>query len=248
MHTEDKIIYILITSMSAIGIVIGYFIYSMMRLHRNYLLVHEQQDKAKILAVEKERQLIAADLHDDIGPVLSSVIFKLGEVDTATEKAKQLLTETINHVDQIFGKVRSISSMLVPSSLARRGPLYAIEEFTSLYANKYPLKISVSPVPCEGLSAQRALHIFRMLQEIVQNTVKHAKASHLKIMGEATGNELIIRTSDDGVGYNVNDSDRNNGLGLQNLKLRAQMINAKFITNSIPGSGTTYLVQLALIE
>ncbi len=249
MYTQEyKLIYILIATIVIVGGVIGYFLYSMTRLHRNYLHQHDLQNRAKIVALEKERQLIAADLHDDIGPVLSATMFKLGELDPDKPEEKRLLKEAIEHIDSIFSRMRQLSSMLVPPSLEKRGPLYAIEEFNSIYIREYPLKVIVTPIICPGLSAERALHLYRILQEILHNTIRHSEANRLTISGEIVDNRLIVRTADDGVGFKFNELGEHSGLGLQNLSIRAQMIGAELVTDTKPGKGTRYTIKLSLSE
>jgi two-component system, NarL family, sensor kinase len=245
---EDKFFYTLLIAMIAVMLVIIFFIVSMIQQFRHYRQVQDGYDQARIEALERERQVIAADLHDDIGPLLSATLFKLGEIDPVTAKEKDLLTEGRNHIDSIFSRIRDLSSMLVPHSIERKGPLFAIEEFAELYMRNQSPKVEVSPVNCPGLSAYRSLHLFRMLQEILHNAIRHSKATCLVISGEVQQDRLYIHTADNGIGFNTTAKEQYPGLGLQNLVTRARMIGAEMKTDSSPGAGTKYTIQLSLNE
>lgn len=243
-----KIVYILVAGAAVMAGIVGYFLYSMIRVQRNYLHLHESQNQARITAIEKERRLIAADLHDDIGPVLSGIMFKLAEISPASEHEQKLLKESIDHVDGIFSRVRQIASMLIPPSLEKKGPLYAIEEFSSIYTGDNSLRVDVSPLSCKGITGENALHLYRMLQEILHNCLRHARASRLTIAAEKRGRKLLIRTADDGIGFDHGSINSRAGVGLENLALRAQMIGARLEMLSSPGSGTRYTIELLLPE
>jgi two-component system NarL family sensor kinase len=244
--TEDKLFIQLIVASLVVGGIIAFFIYSMVRQFRHYRQLQDTSNGEKIEALEQERKVIAADLHDDIGPLLSATLFKLGELEPQREIEKKLLDESKQHIDSIFSRIRDLSSMLVPRSIQRKGPLYALEEFNELYEGKHSLRIEIIPVACKGLSAFRSLHLFRMLQEIMHNAIKHSRAERLVVAGEVQKNKLVIQTSDNGVGFDLSPLAEHPGLGLQNLRLRAKMIGATLTTETGKGKGTHYKIELSL--
>ncbi len=247
MYTEESnIFFILIASLIVVAIVIGYFQYSMKVQYRGYLRLQRLHERAKIEAQEAERQTIAADLHDEVGPILSATNFKLCEVVPDSERGRQLLGEAQDHIKQVFHQLKRMSSLLVPRSLSIGGPLYGMDEFLNQYMRPLPLEVELKAVNCKELGVERSLHLFRMLQEILHNAIRHSKATQLLIAGEKVGDRLIIHTSDNGVGFNYDPTGKQNGHGLQNLAIRAGMIGAEVTTESAPGAGTKYKIELPL--
>lgn len=244
--TQQEVIYILSGIALIAGGLIGYFIYTMVRQVAEYHRLQDGYNKIKLEALEHERQMIAADLHDDIGPILSSTLFRLGEIEPVTEREKEQLRQSYKQIDGLFVRIRRLSSMMVPQDIERRGPLYALREFADKYLAGQQLKLEFTPHICPGLNAYGSLHLFRMLQEILHNTLKHAKASELSVHSSISNNELFIETSDNGIGFDPATVQQGQGLGLQNLAIRARMIGASIETRSWPGRGTRYNIRVGL--
>lgn len=249
MHTsQGQLLFILTGATLIVGGLIGYFLVSLVRHFARYRRMQDGYSQAKLEALEQERQVIAADLHDDIGPLLSATLYKLGEVSPPVAKEQQLLQEARSHIEGIFSRLRELSAMLVPRAIEKKGPLYALDEFTETYLVGQPLQVEINPLRCPGLGAYRSLHLFRMLQEILHNTIKHAGASRLTVDARIENEVLYIETKDDGKGFNPSAVQEHPGLGLQNLAIRAQMIGARIRTSSWPGAGTRYTIELPLNE
>ncbi len=99
------------------------------------------------------------------------------------------------------------------------------------------------------LSPYQQIHIYRILQEIINNTVKHAKAFGLKIELFASKNNLVILTCDNGIGFDhKNAQHENKGLGLQTLQTRTDILGGEIHINSKPGKGTRYCIEIPLIN
>lgn len=241
---KEQLLYTLIGVVLLMGGLIGYFLFSMMRQFNRHLAFQDGYDRAKLDAIEQERQLISADLHDDIGPILSATLYKLAEILPEKQREKDLLVESCMHVDSIYNRIRMLSKMLVPLSIERRGPFNALEEFAANYLEGQSLKLEIPAKPYTGLDAYHALHLFRMLQEILHNTHKHAKATRLTINASLKNGELFIETADDGIGFDPDAVNGRAGLGLQHLAIRARMIGARLQTRSWPGKGTRYSIRL----
>lgn len=244
MHSTEG--YVIIASTAIVFTVIFYLVYALIRLNNHYGRVRELQNQAKLAAVEIERKEVAADLHDDIGAVISSTRLTLGTMVIDTEREQLILAQVMTHLEGVLGRVRSMSNMLVPASLSYDGPLHAIDEFVATYGAHYDLNVRIFPIDTPGLSPENALNIYRMLQEILNNTLKHARAYTLTISGTIENDLLIIETEDDGVGYNSNDLMRFNGFGLLNLRLRASKMNAQLLVDTAPSKGTKYTIQIKL--
>lgn len=248
MDAKETTIYLTILSIVFIvGVILGYFLWSIIRLHRRYIRLHKSKNNAQITLLEKERTRIAADLHDDLGPILSAAKFKLAEVEPPSEEDQTLLTEASDHIDKIITRIREISNGLMPNTLLRKGPVYAIEEFIHDITSSCALKIELLKYNIPKLSQEQAINIYRILQEIIHNTVKHAKATVLKIQFFIRTETLVIVCTDNGCGFNKYAVRKEKaGLGLHTMLQRVEMLGGKmFITTGLT-KGTSIKLEIPL--
>ena len=96
------------------------------------------------------------------------------------------------------------------------------------------------------IDADKALILYRMAQEVLNNMVKHSKAKHINILLQVNENVFILAFSDDGIGFNAEEKATASGAGLRNLQSRALLINAQLHIESLPGNGTTITIGLPL--
>src|SRR5258708_1627101 len=178
---ESRILYITLLLSLIITIIIIYFFASIIRYHRRYMKLQREKIFAEITIRENERKRIAADLHDSLGPLLSAVKLNISSVDIEQPSDKEILEKTAGYLDEIIGSMRRISHDLLPNTLERRGLLEAIREFINQVNSKQLLNIQLYVVKEIQVPKEKEIHIFRMIQEIVHNTIKHAKAANLQI-------------------------------------------------------------------
>ncbi|QGY42864.1 sensor histidine kinase [Maribellus comscasis] len=197
-----------------------------------------------ISAQEKERKRIARDLHDEVGAMLSVVKLNVGQIEkkSESEKAKTLAGETKSYLDEVITQVRRISRDLLPPSLEKLGLSFAIQELVNWINKSGKIEIEYwctgEPVRFE---IKKELAVFRIVQEIVNNALKHAEASRIQIKTRFSNSTLAVSVSDDGKGFDLNEK-LETGLGLKNLESRSGMIGAKFKMRSIPGKGTLAII------
>lgn len=244
MDASETTIYttILIVAIT-IGSIILYLVISLIRQHRNRLKLYQSKINAEITTLEKERTRMAADLHDELGPILSAAKFKLASLELSNHDEK-MRTEVEQHIDTIITRMRDISKDLMPITLIRKGPVFAIEEF--IYTNVSPgqLCVQFSPAPIPTLPEQQAIHLYRIVQEIIHNTIKHAAASSLMIRLTHHDNILVISSEDDGKGFDLRSISRqNSGRGLQHMLSRTEMLHGAMYLESAPGKGTKITIE-----
>ena len=116
--------------------------------------------KTEILALEKERRRIASDLHDDLGPILSAIKFKINAVETTSGEDNELIQKASSHVDEAILHIRKITFELMPNTLARNGLAAAAEELFGKLEGSLPLEISYSLNPVTGLPHQKAINLY----------------------------------------------------------------------------------------
>jgi signal transduction histidine kinase len=230
-----------------IGVIIIFFIFSIVRQQRKNLQLNRQNILAEITAMEKERARIAADLHDELGPMLAAVKLKINSFELTDEDDKIEIEKTNEHIDGLIKRMREISYDLLPSLLTRKGLVQAIRQFVDYTENTSPLNIKLDLPETVEVDEHKSIHLFRIVQEIIHNTIKHSGASELKIMMHEKNSLLILSTSDNGTGfdyYAISKSEK--GIGLRSLLSRTEMIGGTMYIESAVNKGTTYSFEIPL--
>ena len=249
MHTSEEQFYsALIVAAIGLGIIIAVFIATMIRHQRRNARLNKMRIRAEINTLEKERKRIATDLHDELGPILSAVRIHINHLQHQTEEDKKIIAFANKHIDDAIAKTREISYNLLPNTLVRKGLAKAVQEYISKLSETNVLQITFIGGDVD-LPIETSVNIYRIVQEIIHNTIKHAEANQLIITLQKNVNKLVLLTADDGKGF---DYDRymeaNNGLGLSNLQSRAEILNARFNFRSLPGYGSQYVIEIPLTE
>src|ERR1700756_4634572 len=198
---ENKILDITLLFSLLIAIIIVYFFVSIIRYHRRYMKLQREKIFAEITIRENERKRIAGDLHDSLGPLLSAVKLNISSVDIETPDDQEILDKTAGYLDEIIGSMRRISHDLLPNTLERKGLIEAVREFIQQVKGKQSVNIQLYLVKEIRVPKEKEIHIFRMIQEIVHNTIKHAHAKNLQIGFSEEGGHLLCLTKDDGQGF-----------------------------------------------
>jgi signal transduction histidine kinase len=242
---EAKVLNITLFVSLVIAIIIVYFFVSIIRYHRRYMKLQREKIFAEITIRENERKRIAGDLHDSLGPLLSAVKLNISSVDVDSAADREVLEKTGGYLDEIIGSMRRISHDLLPSTLERKGLLEAIREFLLQVKNKQSVNIQLYVVKEISVPKDKEIHIFRMVQEIVHNTIKHAQAKNLQIGFSEEGGHLLCLTKDDGRGFDKEKVLAGSlGLGLRSLESRCEILNGVLTLDSVPGGGTNYFIKI----
>ncbi len=219
-------------------------------------IILEQQRKQELKSIvnaeERERRRISKDLHDGVGQLLSSIRFNLGMLDSNTnsfsDKEKTLIENSKKYLQEITGEIRNISYNLVPSSLQQFGLISAIQEEIKNQKVNEGLDIQfIKSVQQERFELEIELVIYRVFQEILNNTLKHAHATELVIQLIQHDNIIQLVTEDDGKGFEVEDGvQKKSSSGLKNLKSRVTLLNGTISIDSTPGKGTTIIIEITI--
>jgi len=220
------------------------------QLELNKVKSEQQREilKNTVFAQEKERQRIAQDLHDEVGAMLSVVKLNVGRIEkkSIAENEKKLAGETKRYLDELIAQVRRISRDLLPPSLNRLGLYFAIEELANWVNKSGQIKIDCQKHGEQiRFESKKELAFFRIVQELLNNAIKHSNSNLIDIVVRFSTNNLMVLISDNGVGFNLHEK-MNTGLGLRNLESRTQIIDAKFKLKSKPGKGTVAIICLTL--
>ncbi|MET0392234.1 MAG: ATP-binding protein [Chitinophagaceae bacterium] len=200
---------------------------------------------SKVEIQEETLNRVSGEIHDNIGQVLSLVRLNLNTIETATEEEK------IDRMDQLMEKaindLRNLSHSLDTDIISKSGWIKATERLFNDLAKTGTFRVAFTAEEILPLlSTEKSIILFRMIQEITNNIIKHAKAREIKF--QAVGNEMqiVLSISDDGKGFDKATASA--GAGLQNLENRAKLIGAKLYIHTEPGSGTTIIIHVNTIE
>lgn len=230
-----------------LGIIIFYFFISIIRQQRRNLQLQKQNMLTEINAMESERARIAADLHDDVSSILSVVRFQINSLQVAnTDEALQVQAAS-EHLDGLMNRLREISNNLMPASLLRKGLVVSVNEFLRQVEASAKLKVAFTYSDVIAVSQEKSINIYRIIQEVVHNTLRHAVATELTMQLEARNNTLFIFYKDNGIGFNFDEAVKSSsGFGLRSLRSRVDLIGGTLQSDSAAQKGTRFIFQIPI--
>jgi two-component system, NarL family, sensor kinase len=206
--------------------------------------------RASIQSQEEERQRLAADLHDDAGPLLATARLYLNENLIHQEAAVQLqsIFSAKQIIDDTIQLIRNISHSLLPPTLKNFGLEAAIKDQFERINGSGIVNASVRfHDNRERLNDEQELFVFRILQELIANILKHSNAAFIHLTQNAKEKNVYFRVHHDGKGILQNDFEKleyhSTGLGLKNIQSRVKVLNGKILFE-IDSTHTYYKITL----
>lgn len=202
----------------------------------------------EINAIEKERSRIAKDLHDEVGAMLSLIRMNISQMPkfyNEEVKVVESVENTTELVDQTISDVRRISRDLMPSILQNYGYIEAVKEICNSWSSDSIRFISKINSDLR-LPQQSELQLYRVTQEFVNNAIKHAECNQIEIGVDSNENLLLVHLSDNGKGFDYNESYKKNSLGLKTIESRLGLVKAKYSFHSSPGDGTKLNIEIPI--
>ena len=185
---------------------------------------------------------VGMELHDHYMQFLSLVRIKIYAASVCTDpnQRKDLTEETVALLDKVMQELRNLSHSLNTDYIKQTGLLGALDmELENILAAKGLKGGFTSNGDYEAFDAQTELVIFRIVQEALQNVLKHAEASIVEIIINNTPGRFLLDVKDDGKGFDSGTGDKTNGVGFLNMRQRAAAIKGALSVSSSPGAGTT---------
>jgi|GEM_PF-1145363 len=234
-------------------ILLGWLLYYRKKMKQEALLTSElaKQDKIRFRAIidaeEKERSRIAQDLHDGLGQMLAASRMHVSALKTfVSDKEKEFAEKAIAILNDAYNEVRNISHNMMPNALMRLGLIPAIRELLGDINATKALTIDFSTNVESSLGKSMDITIYRIVQEVLNNMMKHAKADHIIMEINKTGDNLNISISDNGIGFDTNLINESKGLGWKGIYSRVSMLDGTIKLNSILKEGTIIYINLKL--
>ena len=202
-------------------------------------MAHQRQlSQATIDGQEKERQEIGKELHDNIGQQLTTVKLLLDLAKSSPEtEITRMVTRALKGVSDIIDEIRSISRSLVPSSLQDLGFIESVNDLVDSLRHTQAISINFDHLDFDEdiLPDNKTLSLFRIIQEQLNNILKHANAKNVTVTLRTTEAQVILQINDDGSGFDTRKIRK--GLGLSNIRNRAELFGGSVDIRSSPGNG-----------
>ncbi|MFB6457946.1 sensor histidine kinase [Chitinophaga sp. Hz27] len=249
---------------SVIMLVLAVVVILLVMLQQKQVIQHKliirdkdlQLQQERLVAVlegqEQERKRIAEDLHDEVGAQLSALKLTIGGLQPLLKTGNgetERLKETKDFTDTIIQQLRYISQSLHPQALENLGLVHALDSFCNLMNKNKQVKITfVAPDDSFQVDKSKALHAYRVVQELINNIIKHAQASEVIVSYSNTLSLLTIDVADNGNGKLLETLDvsrqKVNSLGLKNIESRLNIIGGAISFNKRSPQGTVARIQV----
>ncbi len=205
-----------------------------------------QSLSSMVAGQEAERNRIASDLHDSLGGTLSALKLQFEHVVMDNKLADDRPFHNISKlIDGACSEVREIARNLKPASLENIGLEAAIRDLINKYNANTDIEMTFHTFVGDlELAYDTKLNLYRIIQELLNNVIKHAEATEVDVQLSKAEEELIVKVEDDGKGFNINWV--NKGLGLDSMKSRVNVLKGDLNIDTAPGRGTSVIIHLPI--
>ena len=260
MLSKKNILNIVLIGSSAALLIISVLSY------RSYRQTKKLQDE-RIATLEKEKQLsatqallkgqeeernrLAQDLHDGLGGLLSGVKLQLGAMKgnlILSEEMGKTFNNALYKLDESISEMRRVAHNMMPEALMKLGLQQALQDYCDSLSESQPFALN-----CEFHGLEKRMEpateivVYRIVQELLNNTVKHSGATTILAQVIRNDNSLSITVEDNGKGFNMDDATIDRGMGLKNIQSRVDYLKGQIDIKSAEGKGTSVHID-CLIE
>lgn len=243
--TQTDLFHSFLAALTVIAVLFTVFALSILyhiRMKRKQLRDKLFQDECLI---EADKARIAKDLHDDLGSLLTGLQFSFA---AQAEKAESdpLLASSAERIGDSIQRLREISLNLLPRELETEGLHAAVESYVERIQLVSRIQIQYRGVAeIDQMDPQKAMILFRILQEMITNSIKHSKATLIRIGIALQLPSFIVEIKDNGIGFHYESCLRlKHRSGLKNIQSRLEMLNATLLVESNEGKGTHYFITI----
>ena len=248
------LLFVLIT-----GSIIGFFIYRFLNQKK---IITEQQLKRQlqekeleatkiILKVqEEERGRVAKDLHDGLGGMLSGIKLNLSAMKgnvILQEQDAFLYSKSIEQLDSAISEMRRVAHNMMPETLLKFGLLQAVEDYCESINDSNLIHITFKNFGLdERIESSTEVILYRIIQELVNNAIKHSKAQHLFIQLIKNDSQLTLTVEDNGIGFDIKEIQQLKGFGINSIQSRVDYLNGNLEIDTSKNIGTTFNITIPL--
>ena len=212
--------------------------------------------QAVLKGEDQERTRLAKDLHDGLGGMLSGIKYSFNTIKgnlILTPDNANAFERSMDMLDSSIQEMRRVAHNMMPEALVRFGLDTALKDFCNSINNSGVLQISYQSIGFENAVIEQttAITIYRIVQELINNTIRHAVAKTAIVQITKAGNHLSLTVEDDGKGFDTRllqqaEKDNRQGIGWSNIQSRVEYLKGKVDVRSEPGRGTSTHIEFEL--
>jgi signal transduction histidine kinase len=246
----DEWVGVLISFMIIVGVIlIRELFYSLKRADIDRMRVEKRVINAIINTEENERKRFAKDLHDGLGPLMSTVKMSLSALgERIKDPTDTTILNNTNHlVNEAINTLKDISNNLSPHVLSNFGLSSALSAFIAKINQTKAIEIDFkSNMENLRLESEKEVVVYRAACELINNSIRHSGASRIEIDLNKHEKFITLQFYDNGRGFDTSSlgSEDTKGMGLSNIETRVKSVDGVFILESTPGKGTSALIKI----
>ncbi|MDN3655604.1 sensor histidine kinase [Ferruginibacter paludis] len=207
--------------------------------------------EAVLKGEEQERTRLAKDLHDGLGGMLSGIKYSFNSMKgnlVMTPETNKAFERSLDMLDSSIQEMRRVAHNMMPETLVKFGLDAALKDFCSDINQSGALQLNYQSIGLNNVPIDQttAITIYRIVQELVNNTLKHAAASTAIVQVTKSTGELSVTVEDDGKGFDAAILNQAKGIGWSNIQNRVDFLKGKLDIHSQPGRGTSVLIELSV--
>lgn len=205
--------------------------------------------EAVLKGEELERTRLAKDLHDGLGGMLSGIKYSLTstrETLVLSPENAQAFERSMDMLDSSIQEMHRIAHNMMPETLVKFGLDAALRDFCNSITRSGAMNMQYQSINMDGVAIDQttAITLYRVVQELINNAMKHASASKVIVQISKTENLLTLEVEDDGSGFNTNMIGRAQGIGWKNIQNRVEFLKGTLDVHSEAGKGTSVHIEL----
>ena len=241
---------VLVSFMIIVGVIlIREIFYSLKRAEIDRLRTERKVLNAIINTEENERRRFANDLHDGLGPILSTIKMSLSSLTSRIHDSSGtvILNNTSHLINEAISTIKDVSDNLSPHILSNFGLASAINTFTTKINQTKAVAIDFkSNMENQRIENDKEVVIYRAVCELINNSILHSGASRIEIDLNKHEKFITLHFSDNGRGFDTTalSTEDNKGMGLSNIETRVKTVEGVFVLESTPGKGTSALIKM----
>ena len=262
LEKKSTLNYLLVSSIIVL-LVLGFLIYRNLRHRHTLAQQRDEISQQRIRELEKDRQLVAVDsmlkgqeeersrmakdLHDGLGGMLSGVKLSLGAMKgniILSEDNTRLFASVLDQLDHSINEMRRVAHNMMPEALVKLGLQQAIKDYCDGLNEANNLRFNSQFYGLEKrMETSTEIVVYRIVQELLNNVVKHAQATEVFVQLMRHDKNLNITVEDNGRGFDINEVGRGKSVGLNNVRSRVDYLKGQIDIRSTPGTGTSIHIE-----
>ena len=250
---EDETYLAVLIAVSFLALILIFFIINLMFNQKKIRRLQKTLISAEIITLEKERKRFSQDLHDDIGPNLSAVLLYCNILQPVGEENTKALVKIEEILNLTLAQIREISRNITPQCLTEQGLKKSLEimvkNFNQAIQDKTRIVLNIDSLPTH-LNEIENLNVYRIVQEAINNAIKHASPSEIRVHISVIGFKTTVLISDNGSGFEYtgmgNNPKSETGIGLINIQNRVIFLGGQLNIYSQLGKGTKIVAEIPI--